>query len=50
MTHMPAKLTGLHKHKGVIATNYDADFAIWDPHATILIEPSMIQHKNKVGL
>ncbi|KAF2895691.1 hypothetical protein ILUMI_10471 [Ignelater luminosus] len=48
MTHMPAKLTGLHTHKGAIATNYDADFVIWDPHATILIEPSMIQHKNKL--
>ncbi|XP_031328413.1 uncharacterized protein LOC116159615 isoform X1 [Photinus pyralis] len=48
MTYMPAKLVGLHNVKGQIATNYDADFVIWDPHSIIHVEPEMIQHKNKI--
>ncbi|KAF5307938.1 hypothetical protein FQR65_LT06505 [Abscondita terminalis] len=50
MTNNPAKLVGLHNVKGQIAPNYDADLVIWNPHATITIEESMIQHKNKVGI
>lgn len=48
MTHNTAKLVGLHTSKGQIAANFDADFVIWNPNAIIEIEPSMIQHKNKV--
>lgn len=48
MTHATAKLTGLHKYKGLIAANYDADFVIWEPDSIIEIETPMIQHKNKV--
>lgn len=48
MSRATAELVGLHTHKGKIAENYDADFVIWDPTDEILIEPSMIYHKNKV--
>lgn len=47
ITYMPAMLVGLHNVKGQIATNFDADFIIWDPHSTICIEEKMIHHKNK---
>lgn len=48
MSEMPAKLIGLHKKKGKIAENFDADFVIWDPNAVFTINESNILHKNKV--
>ncbi|KAK9708541.1 Amidohydrolase family [Popillia japonica] len=48
LCQIPAKLVGLHTRKGKIAKNYDADFVIWNPNATIYINESIIQHKNKV--
>ncbi len=44
----PAKLAGLDNRKGRIRVGYDADFVIWDPEATVAIETSAIEHKNKV--
>lgn len=49
MSQGPAKLLGLEGCKGAIEIGYDADFVIWDPHALIQIEESMIYHKNKVS-
>lgn len=48
MSQGPAKLLGLEGCKGAIEIGYDADFVIWDPHALIQIEESMIYHKNKL--
>jgi dihydropyrimidinase len=40
----PARLYGLFPQKGVIAIGADADFAIWDPHATWTIANADLHH------
>ena len=48
MSEGPAKLAGLDRRKGRIAAGFDADFAVWDPEAELLVEPAMIEHRHKV--
>ncbi|XP_014665786.1 PREDICTED: allantoinase, mitochondrial-like isoform X2 [Priapulus caudatus] len=43
-----AALCHLDGSKGSIAVGKDADFVIWDPEATIMIETGMIQHRHKL--
>lgn len=43
-----AKHAGLDKHKGSIAVGKDADFCIFDPQATWVLDQSKMQFKNKV--
>jgi len=43
----PARLANLAK-KGSIAIGNDADFVVYDPDATFVIAPELIQHRHKV--
>jgi len=43
----PARFAGLGS-KGAIAPGRDADFAIWSPEETFVVEPSIIEHRHKV--
>lgn len=48
MTRATARLVGLHKYKGKLAPDYDADFVIWNPNETFIVDDSVVLHKNKV--
>ena len=43
----PARLAGL-KQKGSIAQGNDADFVVWSPDETLVVAPSIIEHRHKV--
>ncbi|GAC1433973.1 MAG: allantoinase AllB [Thermoanaerobaculia bacterium] len=43
----PARLAGL-RSKGSIAPGNDADFVIWSPEESFVVEPSIIEHRHKV--
>ena len=45
----PSKLAGLNDRKSRIKKGYDADFVIWDPHATLTITEDIILYKNKLS-
>ena len=54
MTHLtkwlcegPARLAGL-RTKGSIVQGNDADFVIWSPEGSFVVEPSIIEHRHKV--
>jgi allantoinase len=43
----PARLAGL-RQKGSIAAGKDADFVVWSPEETFVVDPSIIEHRHKV--
>jgi allantoinase len=43
----PARLTGLSR-KGTISEGNDADFVVWSPEETFVVDPSIIEHRHKV--
>lgn len=43
----PARLAGL-RGKGAIAPGNDADFVVWSPEESFVVEPSIIEHRHKV--
>ena len=54
MTHLtkwlcegPARLAGL-RTKGSIVHGNDADFVVWSPEDSFVVEPSIIEHRHKV--
>ena len=42
----PANLVGLGRRKGHIAAGRDADFVVWDPAASFVVEPSRLLHRH----
>jgi allantoinase len=47
MAHRPAKLAGL-TSKGVIAPGYSADFAVFAPDESYVVDPARLRHRNPV--
>ncbi len=48
MSTAPARLAGLSGVKGEIAAGADADLVVWDPDATIVVDPSALHHRHPV--
>jgi allantoinase len=48
MAAAPARLAGLDDVKGTIQLGADGDFAIWDPDAVDVIDPSTLYHRHPV--
>jgi len=48
MSRRPAQLARLSHRKGELKVGHDADIVIWNPEASFVVEPSIIQHKHKL--
>jgi allantoinase len=48
MCQGPAELIGLGDRKGRLAAGYDADIVVFDPDASLIPKPDMIQHRHKL--
>jgi allantoinase len=48
MCAAPARLARLDDRKGKIAPGYDADIVIWNPDASFIVDPSKLEHRNKI--
>jgi allantoinase len=46
MCEAPARLAGLDASKGAIAPGRDADFVVWDPDATFVVDPAKLHHRH----
>ncbi len=44
----PARLAGLSGRKGRIAPGYDADFVVWDPDASFVVDAERLYHRHKI--
>jgi allantoinase len=48
MCAAPAKLAGLEGRKGAIAPGYDADLVVWDPEASLTVDPRQLRHLHPI--
>jgi allantoinase len=48
LSYAPARLAGLEKRKGKIDVGYDADFVVWNPDKSFVVEPLMLHHRHKL--
>jgi len=46
MSAAPARLAGLDSRKGAIAVGLDADLVVFDPEATLVVEPRKLYHRH----
>jgi allantoinase len=46
MSAAPARLAGLDDRKGAIAEGLDADFVVWDPDASWVVDPAALHHRH----
>lgn len=44
----PAELAGLGALKGGLAPGHDADLVVWDPEATLAVEPAVVRHRHSL--
>ena len=48
MSSNPAKFIGIDHCKGQISAGYDADLVCWNPDESFVVEPNIINFKNKI--
>ncbi len=48
MSGQPAKLAGLDHCKGAIKVGHDADLVVFDPDASSLVDPKLLQHRHPI--
>ena len=48
MIRYPAELVGISGTKGTLSSGCDADIVVWNPEASFVIEPFMIEHRHKL--
>ena len=48
MSAAPARLAGLGDRKGSLAAGCDADIVVWDPDASFVVDPAVLQHRHPV--
>jgi allantoinase len=46
MCAAPADLVGLGRRKGRLAAGRDADLVVWDPSASFVVDPALLQHRH----
>lgn len=44
----PARLVGLERRKGTLATGFDADIVVWNPDATFVVNSTALLHRHPV--
>jgi len=48
MSHRPAKLAGLHRQKGKLASGFDADFVVFNPDTEFTVTPDKLHFRHAV--